>query len=234
MSDVMRVIRARETARVPFEPGQRVSEGDLEQILEAARWGPTAHNMQNFDIIVVDDPATLAALAKLRNPVSMEFVRENYAQLSFSEEELKRRKVGILAARFPPAWRNPDATPEEIAAAQRPLPMSPTMLFVTYDPSRRAPASEGDFLGVISLGCVTENMWLTATALGISFHIVSSFGVGRVEAEVKRILGVPASLRIVYAIRLGYAEPGADTGLHVRREIADFTHRNRFGRRERA
>jgi nitroreductase len=230
MSEVMSVIRSRESSRGPFDMRRPVSEHDLEQILEAARWAPTAHNMQNFDIIVVDDPGILEALGKLRNPVSTEFIRENYEQLSFSEGELKRKKVGVLATRFPPAWRDPAATPADLAAAVRPLPVSPTMLFMTYDPGRRAPASEGDFLGVISLGCVTENMWLMATSLGISFHIVSSFSRGEIETEVKRILGVPASLRIVYAIRLGYAEAIAGTELRVRREAGDFTHRNRFGR----
>jgi len=32
-----------------------IAEEDLRQVLQAARWAPTAHNMQNFEIIVVDD-----------------------------------------------------------------------------------------------------------------------------------------------------------------------------------
>ena len=229
MSEVMRVIQLRESSRGPFDMNRAVSNHELEQILEAAQWAPTAHNMQNFDIIVVDDPAILGALGKLTIPISLEFIKENYEQLSFSEEELRRKKVGILATRFPPAWRNPASTPADLAAARRPLPTSPTMLFMTYDPRRRAPASEGDFLGVISLGCVTENMWLMATSLGISFHIVSSFGRGEIESDVKRILGVPEPLRIVYAIRLGYTQAGGGRDLRVRRERSDFTHHNRFG-----
>jgi len=99
---------------------------------------------------------------------------------------------------------------------------------MTYDPSRRAPASEGDFLGIISLGCATENMWLMAEALGIGFHVVSSLASGSAEKEVKHILGIPDSLRIVYAIRLGYPVSGSEY-LRVRREVGDFTHYNRFG-----
>jgi nitroreductase len=230
MSDIMRVIQSRASSRMPFDMGRPVPAHDLEQILEAGRWAPTAHNMQNFEIVVVDDPAVLAALGRVSSPVSMEFVRENYAQLSFSEAELRQKKVGILATRFPPAWRSPAATATEIAAATRPLPVSPTMLFLTYNPGRRAPASEGDFLGAISLGCVTENMWLMASSLGIGFHIVSSFGARGVESEVKRILAVPEPLRIVFAIRLGYPAGVAGSDLRVRREPRDFTHRNRFGR----
>jgi nitroreductase len=206
-----------------------IAKQDLEQILKAGSWAPTAHNMQNFEMIVVDDPELLEMIGKIKNPISMEFIKENYQQLSFSEEELNQKKVGILATRFPPAWRNPDATIDELMSEDRPLPPSPAMLIMVYDPGKRAPASDGDFLGIISLGCVTENMWLMAEALGIGFHIVSSLGAGPAEKEVKRILSIPDFLQIVYAIRLGYPVSGSDKYLRVRREVKDFTHHNRFG-----
>jgi nitroreductase len=229
MPEILKLIQKRKSVRGPFDPKRPVSKQDLEQILEAGRWAPTAHNMQNFEIIVVDDSKLLASLEKLRNPIDPDFIKENYQQLSFTEEELKQKKVGILATRFPPAWINPNATKDELAATERPLPTSPTMLIMVYDPSKRAPASEGDFLGIISLGCATENMWLMAESLGIGVHIVSSFGGGPVEAEVKKILEIPESLKIVYAIRLGYPTSASVEYLRVRRDEKDFTHHNRFG-----
>jgi len=231
MPEILKLIQERESARAPFDLKRPVSRQDLRQILEAGNWAPTAHNMQNFEIIVVDDPRILEMLGQLKNPISMEFVKENYQQLSFSEAELKQKKVGILANRFPPAWSNPNATRDELAATERPLPTSPVMLFMVYDPSRRAPASEGDFLGIISLGCATENMWLMAESLGVGFHIVSSFGGGSIEPQVKQILAIPESLRIVYAIRLGYPLGSSGQNLRIRREIEDFTHHNRFGKK---
>jgi nitroreductase len=57
---------------------------DLLLILEAARWGPTAHNMQNFDILVVDDNNQLEKLLNIEFRISEDFLRENYQQLSFS------------------------------------------------------------------------------------------------------------------------------------------------------
>jgi nitroreductase len=231
MSDILKLIQERKSTRGPFHPKRPVAKHDLEQILEAGRWAPTAHNMQNFEIIVVDDPKLLEALTNLKNPISTEFIKENLAQLSYSEAELKTRKVGVLATRFPPAWSNPAATMDELAATQRPLPSSPTMIFIVYDPQRRAPASEGDFLGIISLGCATENMWLMAESLGIGFHVVSSLASSTVEKDVKRILAIPETLRIVYAIRLGYPIAASENYLRVRREISDFTHHNGFGHR---
>jgi nitroreductase len=77
-----------------------------------------------------------------------------------------------------------------------------------------------------------QNLWLTAHSLGIGFQILSSFGADKAEAEVKRILGVPAMLRIAFTARLGYPlSPPAD--LRVRRDLSDFVHRDRYGNKER-
>jgi nitroreductase len=229
MHDILKLVRERQSARISFDLQRPIARQDLEQILDAGSWAPTAHNMQNFEMLVVDDPKLLEMIWKIKNPISMEFIKENYQQLSFSEGGLIQKKVGILATRFPPAWRNPDVTIDQLMADDRPLLPSPVMLIMIYDPGKRAPASDGDFLGIISLGCVTENMWLMAEALGIGFHIVSSLGEGPAEKEVKRILSIPDSLQIVYAIRLGYPVSGPDKYLRVRREVKDFTHHNRFG-----
>jgi nitroreductase len=106
--------------------------------------------------------------------------------------------------------------------------MSAAVLVVLYDPRRRAPASEGDALGMMSLGCVMENMWLVAQSLGIGFHVQSVFGAEAVQREVKRILGVPEHLRVAFAVRLGYPR-APETYLRVRRAIEDCVHTNRFG-----
>jgi nitroreductase len=106
------------------------------------------------------------------------------------------------------------------------------MLIVVYDPDRRAPASEEDFLGIVSLGCVMENMWLMANSLGISFHVVSAIGTDPVEKEVKRILNIPDRLKIPFAFRLGYPFSTPAKYPRVRRDIEDFTYHNRFGKRD--
>ncbi len=58
MSEILETILRRESVRVPYNP-QPIPRKELEEILEAARWAPTAHNMQNFEIVVVDDPKLL-------------------------------------------------------------------------------------------------------------------------------------------------------------------------------
>lgn len=234
MEDVLDVIRERHSARMPYDRDRAVTKEQLAQILEAASWAPTAHNMQNFEIIVVDDAARLAAIGAIESTISAAFLRENFRQLSFSEEELQRNKTGLLASMFPPAWRTPNADFDQIAAAAAPTPLGyslqncPCLLLVLYDTKRRAPASEGDVLGFISLGCVMENMWLAAQSLGLGLQILSVFSSDPVEAEMRRMLNFPGDFKIAFACRLGYPA-AAPAPIRVRRSLADFVHRNGFG-----
>ena len=233
MNEVHRIIQERQSARVPFDPSHKVSKEYLQQILDAGRWAPTAHNMQNFDVVIVDDTEVLGIIGAIKSRISEVFLRENYEQLSFSKEELLEKKTGILGAMFPPAWVDPSKM-SEVARESASMPLtqsirgSPCLLIVVYDPRKRAPASEGDVLGFMSLGCVMENMWLLAQSLGISFQILSAFAAAPVEKELKKSLGIPEPLKIAYSCRLGYPK-GASKYLRVRREIGDFAHYNKFG-----
>jgi nitroreductase len=234
MTDVLKIIQQRRSMRVPFNPNRAVSEENLRKILEAARWAPTAHNMQNFEVLVVDDKETLKKIGNIRSRVSEAFIRENFQQLSFSEEELLRKKVGILGSNFPRDWQDPTKLDKAVREST-PTPLyerirgSPVLLTVVYDSRKRAPASEGDVLGFISLGCVMENVWLMAQSLGISVHVLSVFSEETVEKEVKKILKVPQHMKIAFAMRLGYPLSERTKHLRVRRDTEMFTHHNRFG-----
>ncbi len=234
MKDVLDLMRERHSARVPYDPNRPVTKEQLEQILEAASWAPTAHNMQNFEVVVVDDATSLKAIGAIETKTSAVFLRENFQQLSFSEEELRCKKTGVIASMFPSSWRTPNADFEKVAAAAVPAPLSyslqdcPCLLLVLYDTNRRAPASEGDVLGFMSLGCVMENMWLMAQSFGIGVQILSVFSSDAVEAEMRRILDFSSHFKIAYACRLGH--PAAAQGyIRVRRSIDDFVHCNGFG-----
>ena len=234
MNDVLKIITERQSTRVPFDPQRSVERDDLKQVIEAARWAPTPHNMQNFEIIAVDDEEILGRIGSIRSRVSESFVRENYRQLSFSKRELLNKKVGILGTYFPPAWRDPTRFGEILKEERRSslndtMDGSPAILIVIYDQRKRAPASEGDFLGILGLGCVMENMWLTAQTLKIGFQIMSVFSGEMVEREVKRVLGIPRHMKIAYAIRLGYPLHSTYKYLRVRRDIERVVHHNRYG-----
>jgi len=235
MGEVLTLIKERHSARTPFDPKRPVARQDLRQIVEAARWSPTAHNMQNFEILIIDDKALLDRVGAIESHISEAFIRENYRQLSFSENELRQKKVGILGTMFPPTWTDPakvDEAVRETSTLSQIIKGSPTVLIVVYDSRKRAPASEGDVLGMLSLGCVMENMWFMAQSLGISFQVMSVFGAEPVEEELKSLLDVPPYMKIGYACRLGYPIPPSARYLRVRRDVEDFTHYNRFGNKD--
>ena len=214
-----------------YQADKSISTEDLDQILEAVRWTPTAHNMQNFEVVVVNDKSLLKAIGNLKFPISPVFVRENYLQLSFTEEDLKRKKSGIMGTNFPPEMRVPElkeGVQLENNFIGEAISKSQLLLIFTYNPARRAPASEGDFLGILSLGCTIENMWLMANSLDISVHIISSISAEPVEKEVKRILNIPDKLKIAFTARLGYTEPSPFHPIRVRRDIKDFVHYNKY------
>lgn len=233
MSDLSRLIRERHSERTDFDPRRRIPQADLDALLEAARWAPTAHNMQNFEIVVVDDPDKLAELGSVAATVSAEFVREHYAQLSFSDDELIERGTGLLASMFPPPWSDPRVANGmegefERGTLGQTMRGAPLVLLVLYDPGRRAPASEGDVLGLISLGCVMQNLWLTAESLGLGVQIMSAFSGAATEPEVRRILAIPDHLRVAFACRLGHPAVLPRRYLRVRRRLESFVHRNRY------
>ena len=230
--NILELIKARHSTRAPFDPSRPVPPGHVRQIIEAARWAPTAHNMQNFEIVVVDDRALLEQISRVHAETSEAFVRENYAQLSFSEQELNKKKTGLLGLMFPPSWRTPGVPPvldaeHAHSVLGEPIRSSAALLVVLYDPRRRAPASEGDVLGMMSLGCVMQSMWLVAASLGVGLQVESVLSSPRVEAEVKRILAVPDPLKIGFACRIGY--PQRDAGyLRVRRDVDEIVHHDRY------
>ncbi len=79
--------------------------------------------MQNFDIIVVDEKEVLEKIGNIKSRISEVFLRENYEQLSFSKEELLKKKTGILGTMFPPSWRDPSKIAETVREST-PMPES--------------------------------------------------------------------------------------------------------------
>ena len=236
MSEVLKVIKERQSSRVPYDPNRPISKENIKQILEAARWAPSGHNMQNYEILVIDDKALLERIGNVKSRVLEEFLRDNYEQLSFSEQELKQKKTGILSTGFPPDWVNP-AKFSQIANKSPPVPLSnsirgsPTLLMVLYDPRKKAPALAVDIYGFISLGCLMENIWLAAQTLGISMQILSLSATVSVEKELKQILDIPDPLKIAYTIRLGHPLVPPAKSLRVRRDIEEFVHHNVYSQK---
>ena len=235
MRDLLDIMWQRHTCRAAFDPQRTIRESDMQRILDAARWAPTAHNMQNFEIIAVDDQQCLAAIGAIQLPPAETFIRENRHTLSMSEAESLRSKIGLSASMLPESWQEVEAAPGESASVRyvgRTIHECPLLLLVVTDSRLSAPVSEGDSLGLMSLGCVMQNLWLMSESLGISMQVLSAFSVSPVENQVQCILAIPKYMKIAFAARLGYPVTASESYLRVRRKIQDFTHRNRYSVRE--
>jgi nitroreductase len=234
--DLLEIMWQRHSCRAAFDPNRKIPAPDLQRILDAARWAPTAHNLQNFEIITVDDHKCLAELCAIQLPPMETFIRRNRKQLSVSEAESLQRKTGLLASMFPESWQETDADDDGAAAAHtyvgRTIQPCRLMMVIVHDGRQRAQAFEGDSLDLMSLGCVMQNLWLMTESLGISMQVLSAFGANGVEDRVRRILAIPEHMKIAFAARLGYPLTAPEPYLRVRRAIQDLTHRNRYSTRE--
>jgi nitroreductase len=233
MRDLLEIMWQRHSCRAPFDPDRKIREHDLERILDAARWSPTVHNVQNFEIIVVDDKRRLTEICTIQLPPSEVFSVDDIQELSFSEAELLRHKTGLLAGMFPASWREEDREPDVDPGARRTylgrtIPACAVLLVVIYD--NRMRCAEGDTLGNMSLGCVMQNAWLMAESLGISAQVLSAVSEIEIADRVRRLLDIPGHMNVAFAVRLGYRGIASESHLRVRRKIEDFTHRNRYAR----
>lgn len=228
MQDILKLIKERQSARGVFDLKRQIAQEDMDQILEAGRWAPNAHNVQNREIVIVNDQDILAKISNINTPLTETFLKEHYASLSLSKEEFLQRRIGLLNETLPPFLRYSDDAAANVNLDLKAGQTSPTVLFFVHDPARRAPESEGDFVGIISIGCALENMWLMANSLGIGVHLIDGLCHDPAESEVKKVLGIPANMKIAVAMALGYPAGPAHEYLRVRRDVKDFCHYNRW------
>lgn len=80
----------------------------------------------------------------------------------------------------------------------------------------------GDWF-MFDLGIATQSLCLAAHDLGLGTVIVGLFD----HNQVKSVLSVPEDFELVAMIPLGF--PARGTSAPKRREIAEFTHREKFG-----
>lgn len=101
MNEILKLICERHSSRVPFDAGRPLSGEDLTEILEAARWTPTAHNMQNFEIIVVKDKKVLEMIGNIKRPVSEDLHQGKLPAVVFFRrraDEKKNRNNGCYVS----------------------------------------------------------------------------------------------------------------------------------------
>jgi 5,6-dimethylbenzimidazole synthase len=151
-----------------------VEDGVLQQLLDAALSAPSVGFSQPWEFVIIKDKA-------IRQQVKESFIAENEKGVTEFETEKQavytRLKLeGIIEA--------------------------PVNIAVFYKPSGKAVLGQTSMeeVGLYSVVCAIQNMWLMARALNIGIGWVSILD----PEKVKEILSAPSSNKLVAYLCVGY------------------------------
>lgn len=195
-----------------------VDDGMLRRILENARFAPSGGNRQGWKVIVVRDPSTREALKDVIRPGMQRY----FAQVQAGEAPWNT----IHPTRLSQDEIDKVEIPDEMAGM---FTAAPALVFVFVDLSVVASFdSELDRVGVISGGSIYPFVWnilLAARHEGLG-GTPTTFAGAR-EAELQKLLGVPAHMAFASMILLG--EPVKQLTKLKRKPIDEFACLEKFG-----
>jgi nitroreductase len=168
--DILEAIKGRRSIRAFM--ARDVSEEDVWRLVDAARWAPSAGNVQPWEFIIVRNPETKKALAEAA--LGQFFIEEAPVVIVVcANENSSSRRYGVRGK----------------------------ALYCIQDTSAAA-----------------QNIHLAALSFGLGTCWVGAFD----EDKARRVLRIPAGLRPVALIPVGYAaeEPAA----RVRKPLSEIVH----------
>jgi F420 biosynthesis protein FbiB-like protein len=179
---------------------QPVSDGLVFEVLEAARWAPSAHNAQPWRFVIVSDVVVKQCLAK----AMAEAWKEDSIK---SNTEVKQEHIDVSVSRF-------NTAPVFIVAC------------LTFEDMKQYPDEEQMLLerdlAVQSLGAAVQNMLLSASEqrLGACWFSAPMF----CKEVVRQVLGIPGKVEPQAIILMGY--PDEEPKKVKRKTVEDFCFQN--------
>ncbi|MER8084627.1 nitroreductase family protein [Streptomyces sp. NPDC058316] len=208
-----------------------VPEEMLEQLVQAAVWGPSGGNMQCYEYVVVTDREVMARLAPLWKrcvdaylATTGKYAPEGMDDAAYGRMvaaiEYQRDHFADTPALIVPCYRFPEPRPDEeglLASAQALGPAGTAHMANTG--TRFQALAEGS--------CVypgVQNILLAARALGLAANITIWHLM--LEQEWKAALGIPEDMHTFAAVPVGW--PQGNFGPVSRRPVADVIHRDHW------
>ena len=230
LAEIMRTTRAIRRLRPDPVPDEL-----LEQLVEAATWGPVGGNAQTFSWVVVTDRGQIGRLAELW-PRVYRLAREVGAAAvppggDAGKQERIYRAADDLAEHFAqlPAvvvpcydssWQ-PRALAGKRGQLLRTLAATPPRDLVRI--ARHAPRAAA-MTEAASVYPGVQNLLLTARALGLGATLTTMHLF--LEAEFKNVLGIPRSVKTYALLPVGW--PRGRHGPVTRRPVAEVLRRDRW------
>jgi nitroreductase len=201
------LVRRRRSIRSGFLEDVPVPDAYIEQILEAARWAPSAGNSQPWEFIVIRDRETRDKIVELyksqiREKVEMERAARGSGSFVDPGVDFRHAPVHIVVLGDP---RTIDA----------------------YPVRTKLDKWESHFYSSLANGVL--QMVLAAEVLGLNSIYISDVASPYLSVMLKALLGIPDPLRVYHLIPVGFAKrsPTID---HPRRPLEELVHRERYDR----
>ena len=186
------VIRKRRSVRV-YKKG-KVSETQVQFILEAARWAPSGANTQPWEFVLTRDPKKMK---QVREIYSKEW-KQRKLEDPVHYKGLKKDYVGDVSVLVLVCG---DARTKEV-------------YLTTRQPADR------EKLFQASIANAVQQMMLAAASMNLGTVWVSVRE--EVEPELRKLFKVPAQLRLLWVVPIGHASSWPKA--KPRRSLAAFTH----------
>ncbi|MGH9102814.1 MAG: nitroreductase family protein [Acidimicrobiales bacterium] len=199
-------VRHRRSVR-SFEPGFALDRKALRLICEAARWAPSGANTQPWDLVVVDEPATLRAVAEVFIRQADRLIVHCHSFPHVHKKHWITESVAIILLFADPRWRRAYPITDEPAWAEE------------Y-------RANTERIWLASIGAAAQNMQLATSALGLSSAWLSGGGETTTAAELRAVLSVPEPLVPVATIPIGWPHRRSES--RWRRPLDELVHWNRF------
>jgi 5,6-dimethylbenzimidazole synthase len=202
-SAFMQLVQERTSHRGGYRKDLDVSDEQLEFILEAARWAPSAGNSQPWEFIVVRDLDLRKAIIdiakkQLKEKIEMEWVSRRTRRVG-SDSGFVHAPVFILIL----------GDPRTIGA---------------YPVRTRLDKWQSHYFS--SLSNTVLAMVLAAQSLGLGSQWLSDVASPYFATMVKALLGIPDPLTVYHLIPIGHVDRKLKP--NPRRPLADMVHHDRY------
>lgn len=245
-------VMRRRTIRAEFLP-KEVSKEDIEQILEAARWAPSGHNIQPWEFIAITDRDTKEEIARSTEKVLEEILesREKLEKTFLSHSKwfrLDRRDAeekgdGIYVRSvscfvktvMAPETRETlgDYTVFREAGQDycNRIQAAPLIVVTIYDREKQPPNLSSGLISMMGIGAALQNMRLAATALEMGCQdLARPIDTEGGRRRIKKLLKIPEHYSLVSIMRMGYIDKQAthSYATDFRRPLTKLIHYNKF------
>jgi nitroreductase len=206
-----------------------ISEEHLKELITCANRAPSHFNSQPWDFILVQSESKRKAIGKIAGESMKELMSqgkffERYKKyFRFSKSDILNQKSGIHVDRIPFFLKpfvpflfgehgtkvfNFFGVPNILGKdAEKIVSTSPLLLGFLLDKKEYVPGEKSGIYSLISMGAALQNLWLTATSLGIGLQFVSTpMEIPEQWEKVKSLLNIPNTHELMAVYRLGYID----------------------------